>query len=222
MSALRTVRRLTKLRLTLLVPLDAVASPRPRRFKGATTLLAQKLRAEVSYEAEVEQDNVQVGAVPLDLVGFLQEGGWEIQDTPHPHHVLHRGPSVHPQQGGPEATDNEGATRGDEPALRVPVAITKPTHLGALHADLYCADGTFDVANVVQGRARRDRAEHCKQLTEKDVVDGAFESLDSALNGAFEAYLRERVAGLVPRYALWKEQREYLEWLHGVEGFVKA
>jgi hypothetical protein len=39
-----------------------------------------------------------------------------------------------------------------------------------------------------------------------------FESLDAALNEAFEAYLRERgvdgaLAGFVPRYALWKEQR---------------
>jgi hypothetical protein len=39
-----------------------------------------------------------------------------------------------------------------------------------------------------------------------------FESLDPALHDAFEAYLRERgvdgaLAGFVPRYALWKEQR---------------
>ncbi|KAJ7817171.1 hypothetical protein B0H14DRAFT_3474802 [Mycena olivaceomarginata] len=53
------------------------------------------------------------------------------------------------------------------------------------------------------------------------------ESPDPGLYGAFEACLRERgvdgaLAGFVPRYALWKEQREYLEWLHSVEGFVKA
>jgi complement component 1 Q subcomponent-binding protein len=39
-----------------------------------------------------------------------------------------------------------------------------------------------------------------------------FESLDPALHDAFDAYLRERgvdsaLAGFVPRYALWKEQR---------------
>jgi hypothetical protein len=38
----------------------------------------QKLRAEISYEAEVQQDDVQVGAVPLDLVGFLREDAWGV------------------------------------------------------------------------------------------------------------------------------------------------
>ncbi|KAJ7308767.1 hypothetical protein DFH08DRAFT_975101 [Mycena albidolilacea] len=72
-------------------------------------LLAQKLRTEISYEAEVHQVDVQVGSVPMDLVGFLQEGGWE---------------SI-PDEDEPEATDDEGATRGDKPALRASVAITK-------------------------------------------------------------------------------------------------
>jgi hypothetical protein len=31
---------------------------------AATKLLAQNLRVEISYEAEVQQDDVQVGAVP--------------------------------------------------------------------------------------------------------------------------------------------------------------
>jgi hypothetical protein len=55
---------------------------------AATTLLAQKLRAEISYEAEVQQDDVQVGAVPQDLVKFLQEGGWEVRCVLRPAHGL--------------------------------------------------------------------------------------------------------------------------------------
>jgi hypothetical protein len=54
-----------------------------------------------------------------------------------------------------------------------------------------------------------------------------FESLDPALNEAFEAYLRERgvdgaLAGFVPRYALWKEQRVsavcFFRWFWSAEG----
>jgi hypothetical protein len=45
------------------------------------------------------------------------------------------------------------------------------------------------------------------------VTTPQFESLNPALNDAFEAYLRKRgvdgaLAGFVPRYTLWKEQRE--------------
>ncbi|KAJ7308773.1 mitochondrial glycoprotein [Mycena albidolilacea] len=83
---------------------------------------------------------------------------------------------------------------------------------------------------------RDTRGDHCARVaTELSIASdrqrrtlwtgSLFESLDPALNDAFEAYLSERgvdgaLAGFVPRYALWKEQREYLEWLHGVEGFV--
>ncbi|KAJ7712120.1 hypothetical protein B0H14DRAFT_3524179 [Mycena olivaceomarginata] len=128
-----------------------------------TTLLAQKTARRDLVRGEVQQDDVQVGAMPLDL---------------HPCQVLHRGPPVHPQQGEPEDTDDEGDTRGDEPALRVSATITKPTPPGALHADLYCADGAFDVAN---------------RPAEKALWTGpSFESLNPALNDAFEAYLRKR------------------------------
>ncbi|KAJ7797245.1 hypothetical protein B0H14DRAFT_3456147 [Mycena olivaceomarginata] len=80
MSALHTVR-LIKLRPAR----PTVGAPQARGFavsaptlksgnklassSSATTLLAQKLRAEISYEAEVRQDDVQ-------------EGGWEIKATP--------------------------------------------------------------------------------------------------------------------------------------------
>ncbi|KAJ7308731.1 regulatory protein suaprga1 [Mycena albidolilacea] len=261
MSALRTVRQLTKLRPVLRAARPTVGVVRSRGFavsapalksgnklassSSATTLLAQKLRAEISYEAEVQQDDLQVSAVPQDLVEFLQEGEWEIKDTPANDEVFltrrFGDESIRvmfsiadlqsiPDEDEPEGTDDESPARGDEPALRVSVAITKSTHPGALHADLYCADGAFDVANVAYYKDARIATELsiASDWERRTLWTGPlFESLDPALNEAFEAYLRERgvdgaLAGFVPRYALWKEQREYLEWLHGVEGFVKA
>ncbi|KAJ7308741.1 regulatory protein suaprga1 [Mycena albidolilacea] len=258
MSALCTVRQLTKLCPALHAARPTVGVAQHRGFavsapalksgnklassSSATTLLSQKLRAEISYKAEVQQDDVQVGAVPQDLVELLQESGWEIKDTPENDEVFltrkfgdERGtwnPDLQsiPDEDEPEGTNDEGPTRGDEPALRVSVAITKSTHPGALHADLYCADGVFDVTNIAYYKDARIAAELsiASDWERRTLWTGPlFESLDPALNEAFEAYLRERsvdgaLAGFVPRYALWKEQREYLEWLHGVEWFVKA
>ncbi|KAJ7308717.1 mitochondrial glycoprotein [Mycena albidolilacea] len=267
MAALRTVRRLTKLRPALRAVRPTVGVVRCRGFavgnklassSSATTLLAQRLRAAISYEAEVQQDDVQVGAVPQDLVEFLQEGEWEIKDTPANDEVFltrrFGDESIRfmfsiadlqsiSDEDEPEGMDDESPARGDEPALRVSVAITKSTHPGALHADLYCADGAFDVANVAYYKDARIATElsitsDCERRT---LWTGPlFESLDPALKEAFEAYLRERgvdgaLAGFVPRYALWarngewqnglesgRGDSEYLEWLHGVEGFVKA
>jgi hypothetical protein len=207
MSALRTVRQLTKLRPALRAARPTVGVARARGFAvsapalksgtkpasssgtssplpcrqifpsefspAATTLLAQKLRAEISYEAEVQQDDVQVGAVPQDLVEFLQEGGWEVRPAHIPFawadgttdqrhagerrgipHAPFRGREVRcavlasfpvnnkyrirvmfsiadlqsipdEDEPEPEATDDGGPARGDEPALRVSVAITK-------------------------------------------------------------------------------------------------
>jgi hypothetical protein len=202
----------------------------------------------------------------------------------------------------------------------------QPTHPGALHADLYCADGAFDVANVAYHKDARVATElniasdwerrtlwtgplvsapplnstsfcayisfppkffalqssslppyallstsfcefhdalhsTCLLLSLSYIYTFClfdfssppilpsfiltnpstpppppqFESLDSALHDAFEAYLCERgidgaLAGFVPRYALWKEQRvsavcvlwkasekEKDEWQNGLE-----
>ncbi|KAJ7796925.1 hypothetical protein B0H14DRAFT_3494271 [Mycena olivaceomarginata] len=56
----------------------------------------------------------------------------------------------------PEAMDDEGPTRGRAGASRwrsrrcaFHSSFLSPTHPGALHADLYCADGPFDIANIV-------------------------------------------------------------------------
>jgi hypothetical protein len=45
-------------------------------------MLTHKPPAEISYEAEVQQDDMQVGAVPQDVAGFLQEGGWKVRSAP--------------------------------------------------------------------------------------------------------------------------------------------
>ncbi|KAJ7308744.1 regulatory protein suaprga1 [Mycena albidolilacea] len=207
MSALRTVRQLTKLRPALRAPPLALREPLASS-SSATTLLAQKLRAEISYEAEVQQDDVQ-------------EGGWEIKDTPANDEVfltrkfgdksirvmfsiadLQSIPDE--DEPEPEAMDDEGPTRG-----------RATTHPGALHTDLYCADSAFDVANVAYYKDARVATELsiASDWEQRTLWTGPlFESLDPALNDAFEAYFRERgvdgaLARFVPRYALWKEQR---------------
>ncbi|KAJ7817170.1 hypothetical protein B0H14DRAFT_3148353 [Mycena olivaceomarginata] len=203
---------------------------------AATTLLAQKLRAEISYEAEVQQDDMQVGAVPQDVTGLLQEGGWRWVLRP----AIFTVPGLSlwddrsrtrrrttrcssrassetesirvmlsvadlqsipdEDEPEPEAIGRRGAHAGTSRC--VSGAITKPTHPGALHADLYCADGPFDIANIAYHKDAR-------VATKLSIaIDWERRTL---WTGPL-AYLRARgvdgaLAGFVPRYALWKEQR---------------
>jgi hypothetical protein len=70
----------SEIRLLLSLPVACPLICSSEFATTATTLLAQKTAcAEISYEAEVQQDDMPVGAVSLDLVGFLQEDAWGVR-----------------------------------------------------------------------------------------------------------------------------------------------
>ncbi|KAF7360691.1 hypothetical protein MVEN_00800900 [Mycena venus] len=258
MSALRTVRQLTaassRLRLcskpALRLSLSAVRPTATRAFSAsarslqatpATSQLAQKLSEEISYEAQVAKDDGH--DVPEFLANFSETGTWEIKDTPGNDEVFLTRTfgnesirvmfSIADLQSMEDEEDPATDDEGNEPPLtelRVSLSISKPTHDGALNADLYCANGGFQIANWAFFKSARIGQELSieSDFARRTVYTGPmFEMLDSGLQEHFESFLRERgideeLAAFVPEYAQWKEQREYVGWLKAVESFVKA
>ncbi|KAF8205302.1 mitochondrial glycoprotein [Mycena galopus ATCC 62051] len=259
-SALRTVRQLTvassRLRLcakpALRVSLAAARPAASRAFTAsaqalkstpASIQLAERLGGEIKYEADSEKVDF-----PEFLAAFVEVGTWGIADTPGNDEVFLTRTfgdehirvmfSIADLQGledeeEGDALDAEGnPVEKDDPLteLRVVLHISKPSHPGALSADLYCANGTFQVASwgfYPSARVATDLSIE-SDFARRTVYTGPlFEALDPTLQDHFEAFLRERgvddaLAAFVPEYAQWKEQREYVQWLKNVESFVKA
>jgi len=134
----------------------------------------------------------------------------------------------------PELTDEEGPADEDEDMepgfpVRVNVTITKPNG-GAIQLETIAQDGLIDIENVYYfpsgDLADAQTAE--KDFKRQEVYAGPpFSNLDEELQILFERYLDERgintaLAQFVPDYIDFKEQREYVQWLDNVKGFVDA
>ncbi|KAJ7308749.1 hypothetical protein DFH08DRAFT_823778 [Mycena albidolilacea] len=182
MSALRTVRQLTKLRPAR----PTVGAPEPVAYILGVWLPAD-LRLSFctsSDDARVKTARIVRGGGPAGRRASQPHApgphgfplGGRVGETPANDEVFltrkYGDENIHvmfsiadlqsipdEDEPEPEATDNEGPTRGDEPARLggdyevtetklICICALQPTHPGALHADLYCTDGAFDVANV--------------------------------------------------------------------------
>ncbi|KAK7044395.1 mitochondrial glycoprotein [Favolaschia claudopus] len=257
-AALRTVRRLAPLsRLSLRSQPVQRISPRlatligTRTFHASTsslrqskvsTQLAEKLGEEISYEAEMAKD-VDPESVPQFLADFMETGTWDVQDTAGNDEVFLTRKfgdesirvmfSIADLQSIPEEDEEvvEGEEEEESPIeLRVSLSISKPSHEGAMNADLYCTSNAFQIANwgfYQSARIGQDLTIE-SDFARRTVYTGPmFETLDAGLQENFESFLRERgidekLAEFVPQYAQYKEQREYVDWLKNVESFVKA
>ncbi|KAJ6514187.1 regulatory protein suaprga1 [Mycena vitilis] len=210
----------------------------------AATELALKLKEELDFEVEAAKQTTGED-LPEFLANFVEGGVWDIKDTAGNDEVFLTRKfgdenirvmfSVADLQGMDEEDllEQEGEEEPTEPPpteLRVTLTISKPTHPGALNADLYCANNAFEVA----GWAFYPSARVAQELTiesdfaRRTLFSGpVFETLDVGLQDQFKEFLRERgideeLAAFVPEYATWKEQQEYVSWLKGVESFVAA
>ncbi|KAJ6562590.1 mitochondrial glycoprotein [Mycena capillaripes] len=263
MSALRTVRQLATASLRLRLPTPAArlsllaarptvtrafsASARSLKATPATTQLAQKLKEELEYEKHASKESGG-DQLPEFLGKFIEAGVWDIQDTPGNDEVFltrtfgDEKIRVMFSIADLQSLGDEEEGSDDEPSeppvteLRVSLSIGKTTHSGALNADLYCANGVFQIANWAFYSSARigqelsiesDFARRTRALHRTFGALSSFETLDIALQEHFENFLHERgideeLAAFVPEYAQWKEQREYLEWLKGVGSFIGA
>lgn len=130
------------------------------------------------------------------------------------------------QEGGEEDLDGQG----DSPiSVNLNIVIEKPGK-GCINMEALAQDGAIMVENVsfyhdpAIAHSTNPDAVH----KSRDVYPGPpFGTLDEDLQLLLEQFLEERgvnsaLAVFVPEYMDLKEQREYLQWLSNVKGFVDA
>lgn len=130
------------------------------------------------------------------------------------------------QEGGEEDVDGQG-----EPPMSVNlnIVVEKPGK-GCINMEAVAQDGAIMVENVSfyhdPAVAHSSNADAVHKS--RDVWPGPpFGTLDEDLQLLLEQFLEERgvnsaLAVFVPEYMDVKEQREYLQWLSNVKGFIDA
>lgn len=133
----------------------------------------------------------------------------------------------------PELADEEGADEDEDSspafAVSVDVTITKPGK-GAVEVQTIAQDGMIEIDNVYYypkadlADAQTAEKEHARHSLYKGPP---FTNLDEDLQVLLERYLDERgintaLANFVPDYVDFKEQKEYVQWLSNLRGFVDA
>ncbi|KAG9033929.1 Mitochondrial acidic protein mam33 [Tulasnella sp. UAMH 9824] len=209
--------------------------------------LAAKLKEEIQYEKEAAE---QAGSgAPEFVKEFTADGVWKIEhqdghdevalvrqfgnenirvvfsigDLDTPQEV-----NEYDEEGNPIAND-EDATSNPVFAIRCSITITKPDG-GALSIDAVAEDGSFAVDNVSYYADAKLAGELSAEADWKRrglYIGPQFDHLDVGVQESFEKYLDERdigpaLAGFIPEFAEWKEQKEYTKWLEQVHKFVSA
>lgn len=132
------------------------------------------------------------------------------------------------QEGGEE--DGEAGAGGDSAmSMNLNIVIEKPGK-GCINLDAVAQDSAIIVENMsyYQDPAIAHSSSPEAVHKSRDVYPGPpFGTLDEDLQLLMEQYLEERginnaLAVFVPDYMDYKEQREYLQWLNNVKGFVDA
>ncbi|KZS96208.1 mitochondrial glyco protein [Sistotremastrum niveocremeum HHB9708] len=219
-----------------------------RRDEGMTDVaLASKLKEEIAYEKEASKDAPEV---PEFLKSFQEAGVWEISDSPgHDEISLTRkygketirvlfsiadigaGPE---EQEYEEMVDEQGNTMEDAGPLRYPVrasvSITKTGIAGGLTLETSIQDGSVVIDNVSwyrDGKLATDLTAEGDWQRRGLYIGPQYDQLDAGVQGAIEAYLQERgvtdeLAAFIEEYGEWKEQKEYVDWLSNVKGFIEG
>ncbi|KAJ7445162.1 regulatory protein suaprga1 [Mycena galericulata] len=252
MSALRAVRQLaatsSRLRSSSrsLARLPLVVAKAPVAQATLNVALGQVLKEELDYE--IRTANETGAADPPDfLTNFQQDGRWTIQDVAGNDEVfltrkfgdesirvmfsiadLHNLDDEEYEQDEP--AEGEDANKEPPAEFRVAVSIAKSGHPGALSVDLYCSEGTIQPATVgfyKSAKIGQELSIESDFARRTLYVGPPFEMLDMNLQENFERFLQDRgidadLALFVNDYALYKEQKEYVQWLENVGKFVQA
>lgn len=131
---------------------------------------------------------------------------------------------------GEEGSEEDVNGAGESPmSVNLNIVVEKPGK-GCINLDAIAQDGSIIVENMsfYQDPAIAHSANPEAVHKSRDVYPGPpFGTLDEDLQLLMEQYLDERginnaLALFVPEYMDIKEQREYLQWLNNVKGFVDA
>ncbi|KAL6300950.1 mitochondrial glycoprotein [Sparassis latifolia] len=208
--------------------------------------LSQKLTEELQYEKQAAEDNPQ----PRLVKELKEEGIWAIEDVAGNDEValtrkfgnetIRLMFSIADIQGEEESqfTENqesqEEEAEEDEPQHAYPIrcsfSLTKSGVEGALTVDAMCQEGAFVVDNISFYSNTKVGTELTAEADWKRrglYIGPQFDTLDVNVQEEFEKFLQERginenLAYLVPEYAEFKEQKEYVHWLQNVKKFVDA
>jgi len=129
-----------------------------------------------------------------------------------------------------EGSDDENDDYNQSYPVRTAITITKTDHPGALNIDAVAQDGMFMVENIsyyADSKLAMDLTGEADWQRRGLYVGPQFHHLDDGVQEDFETYLNERnidpaLALIIPDIAQWKEQKEYVTWLNGVQQFIKV
>jgi complement component 1 Q subcomponent-binding protein len=218
-----------------------------RLGEGASdAALSQKIAEEIKYEKEAAEDSAEV---PEFLKAFNAQGVWQINDTTGNDEVtltrkfgnenirlIFSIGDMQSTENDPEFSEDHedvsDAAEHQEPAgafpIRASLSITKSTGPGALNIDTVCQEGSFLVDNISfykDAKLGTDLTAESDWQRRGLYIGPQFDTLDVGVQEEFERYLSERgvdesLALFIPEYAEYKEQKEYVQWLENVKGFV--
>ncbi|KAG2184547.1 hypothetical protein INT43_000456 [Umbelopsis isabellina] len=132
------------------------------------------------------------------------------------------------------AEDVEGGDEEEDVApvsfpVRASVTVEKDGK-GAVTVDTVAQDGAIVIESVLyykDGKLATEQSAEADWQRRGLYIGPQFAELDEGLQTLFERYLEERgintaLANFLPDYVEHKEQKEYLQWLQSVKGFVTA
>ncbi|CAG8443014.1 815_t:CDS:2 [Ambispora leptoticha] len=139
------------------------------------------------------------------------------------------------ESDGDDSVSDENAEDEDEDLsegtfpIRCVLTVEKQAK-GALAFELTCEDGVFIIDSISyykDGKLANDLTVEGDWQRRRLYLGPRFENLDNEVQILFERYLEERgidtsLALFIPNYVDYKEQKEYLGWLHNVKKFVDA
>lgn len=112
--------------------------------------------------------------------------------------------------------------------VRCSITISKPS--GCLSIDTIAQDGVFVIDNIAfykDSKLATDLTSEADWQRRGLYIGPQFDDMDENVQEAFEQYLEERginttLALFVIDYIDYKEQREYVSWLHSVKDFIET
>jgi len=208
---------------------------------GSTDLaLSQKLTEELKYEQEVGAEAKE----PEFLTAFKKRGVWEVDSVEGSDEVTLRRKfgnesvrvmfSISDLQTDVESEEFEGV-EGEEGEdahnsypVRCSISVAKDAGVGALTFDAMVQEGLFVIENIsfyADGKLGTEMTAEADWKRRGLYIGPQFETLDVGVQEEFIRYLQERgindnLALFIPELIEYKEQKEYVNWLGKVKGFV--
>ncbi|CDS11546.1 hypothetical protein LRAMOSA03809 [Lichtheimia ramosa] len=219
-----------------------VARPMGARFMSSGTVdsdLAHKLNEELQYEKSTEESSQ-----PEFISEFLAANQFEIEDKQgHDEVALTRNfgnekirvlfsiADINNAAPDDFLVENEEGEEAMAPSFPVRASVTiEKEGKGVVTIDTVAQDGEMAIESVMfygDSKLAGEQSAEADWQRRGLYIGPQFSELDENLQVLFGRYLEERgvnagLATFLPDYVEYKEQKEYVNWLEKVKGFVSA